>query len=70
MCHIHTSKLDEFIYDGNGLSKDELLDKDSKVHDMTPESLLDAVTHLKSYFNKELKYFNLKLNPESSKLEK
>ncbi|MEM1001841.1 MAG: methylated-DNA--[protein]-cysteine S-methyltransferase [Bacteroidota bacterium] len=60
-----------YLYgDENGLSKIEVLEEEPKIPEEIPESLLEAVTQLKSYFRKELKSFNLKLNPEGTEFEK
>lgn len=60
----------EIIGDENGISSVKALDIKTETSTIIPSDLFDCVTQLKAYFNKELKVFNLKLNPEGTSFQK
>jgi len=56
--------------DENGLSRVELVDIEPEAETTIPETLLEAATQLNAYFHKELKAFDLELNPVGSPFER
>ena len=70
-CYIKTPLgIAKIVGDDKGISSVSVLDTQNELSDVIPESLLDCVTQLKAYFNRQLKTFNLKLNPEGTAFQK
>ncbi|MDT0645538.1 methylated-DNA--[protein]-cysteine S-methyltransferase [Zunongwangia sp. F260] len=56
--------------DEEGISEIRITDSTKKVSEETPSLLLPAVQQLKTYFEGDLKAFNLKLNPTGTTFQK
>ncbi len=60
----------KIIGDAYGITSVSIVNAIEESSDEIPEDLLECVTQLKAYFNKELKAFNLKLNPIGTVFQK
>lgn len=70
-CYIETPLgVAKITGDKNGISTVSILDNQIPSTANIPESLVDCVTQLKSYFSEDLKSFDLQLNPEGSSFQK
>ena len=70
-CYIETPLgLAEIIGDEQGITSVSILDSNQQLSEIIPESLQECVTQLIAYFNKNLKSFDLKLNPSGTDFQK
>jgi methylated-DNA-[protein]-cysteine S-methyltransferase len=70
-CYIETPLgLAEIIGDEQGITSVSILDSNQQLSEIIPESLQECVTQLIAYFNKNLKSFELKLNPSGTDFQK
>jgi methylated-DNA-[protein]-cysteine S-methyltransferase len=60
----------KIIGDAHGISSVSIVNATEESSGEIPEDLLDCVTQLKAYFIKELRTFNLKLNPIGTEFQK
>ncbi len=70
-CTIETPLGNATITGNNdGIALVSMINTKAEVSEIIPESLLECVTQLKSYFAEDLKQFNLKLNPSGTNFQK
>lgn len=60
----------EISGDEEGISEIKILNEETAISEEIPAALVPAVEQLKLYFQKELKEFNLRINPKGTEFQK